>query len=161
MVNWCTHRCFSEGTNFCFSWCTAPALQPRFKLKELIVSLPHTLSVMVVLLNTSWVPYVTWYYERLEPFLSDSYPQAKYEVCVVLFPGWENCSVYQAFCTACMRQKATVTQEPVYSHIQEEKRVSLRSDSVFRAEGSEDQKHSAFLKNALTRHVVIVFFFFH
>lgn len=102
---------------------------------------------MAELAHTSWVMYKMWDYERLKPFLCDSCPQARYEGCIVLFPGWENCSGHRALCTALTRQKNTITVDSVYSHIQKEgKKVSLSSDSVLRAKGSEDQRRFAFLK---------------
>lgn len=91
--------------------------------------------------------------------LCDSYPQARYKVWIALFPGWESGSIHKVLCTACKRQEVTVTQD-VYFCIQEGKKVSLNSDSVFRAKEAEDQRHSAFLKDALIHHVVIVLFFF-
>lgn len=114
-ANWCTHRCFSEGKNVVFSWCAAVAHQPRVTLKEWTVSLPHAIRVVVVLSNTFSVMYVTWYYERLKPFLRDSCHEAGMKL-IELFLGRTVPSI------RLQRPKATITQEPGYAHIQEEKK---------------------------------------
>lgn len=109
-------------------------------------------SVMALLSNTSWVTYVTGYYERWN---CGSCPQARYKVCIALFPSWDKGTISYSLQEA----KSHYHSRCVFLYSGREE-VSLNSDSGFRAKAVEDQRHSAFLKDTLIHHVVIVLFFF-
>lgn len=80
----------------------------------------------------------------------------------MLFPGWENCSVHQVFCTAGVRQKAAIAQEPASPNVPEEEKSIISKDSAFRAKWSENyQKWPAFLKDVLTHCLVALVIFFY
>lgn len=89
-----------------------------------------------------------------------SCPQGRYKVCIALFPSWENRSIHKEGPLYSLQEAKSHHHSRCVFLYSRRGKVSLNSDSVFRAKAAEDQRHSAFLKDTLIHHVVIVLFFF-